>query len=228
MRSSIETNERLKELVKHYTQGNAAAFAKSIEVTQQRFDRLLKIDKKSGKYPAVKGEMINAILDKYPNVQDVWLLAGRGEMLNTLNETPESFIPTPPSGIPYYSADFAHEFDLIKNRHAQSIHYQIDYKIFNHADFWCNFSGHSMEPEITSGDAVAMKEISCNETEVLFGEIYGIVTNNFCTIRRIAKGSKPGYLKLIPSNKSVEYTEQEIKRSSIEHMFHVLCSVKKL
>ena len=224
---STEINLRLVTLVKHFTHGNAAAFARNIQVMQQRFDRLLKPNRKTGKFPMVKPEIIRDILKQYPSVHDVWLLSGAGPMLHTLEDAPASFQISPPSGVPYYHTDFIHEFELIRNKHAESIGYYIDFKIYNHADFWCYVTGRSMEPEIVSGNVIAMKEVSNKEDGILYGEIYGIVTKNFCTIRCVAKGSNDQSITLIPANKGAEYAEQEIPRSDIEHIFQVLCCVKK-
>ena len=228
MRTSSEINLRLLKLVEHFTGGNAAAFARSIHIAQQRFDRLLKPVKESGKYPMVKPEIVDMILAQYKMVNDIWLLSGSGSMIKTLIDSPESFVAPPPTEAPFYRVDFIHEYELILNKHAQSIAHQIDLKIFPQVDFWCHVSGHSMEPEIASGDLVAMKEISEVNKGIIYGNVYGIVTKDFCTVRRITAGSNARSITLIPSNKSAEYAQQEIPRSSIEHLFHVLCCVKKL
>lgn len=230
MQPETEINGRLSMLVKHLCKGNAAAFARSIRVTQQRFDRLLKSDKKSGKYPMVKPEMIETILAKYPTVNKVWLHTGLGPTFNALTDPHPDFLAVKQSGVPYFAVDFVHECALIQSGHTPSIHCHIDIKMFNHADFWCNVSGQAMNPHITPGDIVAMKEVSERETGIVYGEIYGIVTNHFCIVRRVAKGSSSRCLKLIPSNKSAEYAEQEQEMpwSAIERIYQVLCVVKKL
>jgi len=228
MNSSSDINLRLVTLVQHFSKGNAAAFARSIHVAQQRFDRLLKPDKKNGNYPMVKYEMTDAILDKYPSVQSDWLFSGKGTMINTVDDPPSAYVHQ--LGVPYYALDFIHEYDLIQSRVAESIHSYFDIKIFNQADFWCHVSGRSMEPDLAPGDIVAMKEVSGKEAGIVYGEIYGIVTNNFCIVRRAAKGTNRRYLKLIPSNKSTEYAEQEqeIPFTCIERIYKVMCCIKKM
>jgi len=228
VRISSEINLRLAALVKHFTDGNAAAFARSIKVAQQRFDRLLKPDKESGKYPIIKPEIVEKILTRYPNVRDIWLLSGSGPMLDTMEDLKPSFHISLPSGVPYFPLDFIHEFELIRSKKAEYIGYPVDFKAFNHADFWCNVTGRSMEPEIVAGDFVAMKEVYDKNEGVLYGEMYGIVTKKFCIIRRVAKGSTDLHIKLIPSNKSAEYAEQEILRSSIDNLFLILGYTRNL
>jgi len=226
--AASEINIRLKMLVERFTKGSASAFAHSIHLKQQSFDRLLKKNKKNGKFPGVKPEIYDAILKKYPSVQKVWLYTGEGPMLNTIEDPQSPFHISPHSDVPYYRVDFIHEFELIKNKKAEYIGYHVNFQAYNHADFWCHFTGHSMEPEIAAGDFIAMKEIHDKKEGILYGEMYGIVTKNFCTIRRVAKGSSDQRLKLIPSNKSAEYAEQEIPRPAIQKLFLVICCVKNL
>jgi len=228
MRTSSDINLRLIELVKHFTDGNATAFARTIQIAQQRFDRLLKPVKKSGKFPIVKPEIVNMILAQYESVSEVWLLSGAGSMIKTLVTSPASFAAPPPIGVPFYNVDFIHEYDLIMNKHAESISYYVNIRGIHQADFWCYATGRSMEPEMASGDLVAMKEVLDINKGIIYGSVYGIVTKNFCTVRRVTRGSNDRYLTLIPSNTNPEYAEQEIPRSSIEHLFQVLCCVKKL
>jgi len=226
LHEASELNERLSVLVRYFTKGNVAAFARSIDMKQQSFDRLLKPHKENGKYPMVKPELVGTILTKYPSVHKVWLSTGIGPMLSL--EDPQPPFLSYPSGVPYYTVDFAREFELIRSKKSEHIGYHIDFKAFNHADFWCNIFGRSMEPEIGSGDMVAMKEIFDKKEGILYGEMYGIVTKKFCVIRRVAKGSRDHQIKLIPSNKNPEYAEQEIARSAIENLFLVICCAKNL
>jgi len=233
MQTYTHINARLKLLVNHFTYGNAAAFAKSIHVVQQGFDRLLKPDKNTGRFPTVKPELVSKILNKYPDINGIWLLSGAGLMLHSmsqqeLQDSPFAFMPATPSGIPCYRADFMHEFSLIQNKQADSISYYIDCKIFNHIDFWCLVGDSSMEPDIALGDIVAMQEIKDKKQKLSYGSIYGVVTKDFSTVRRISKGRGKDTLALIPANKSPEFPEQQIPRSSIQHLFHIPGCIKKL
>jgi len=81
MQTPQNPNERIRVLIDHFTKGNAAAFARSIHVVQQGFDRLLKPDKKTGKFPFVKHEIVDKIVGQYPDVSKIWLLSGGGPML---------------------------------------------------------------------------------------------------------------------------------------------------
>lgn len=105
--------------------------------------------------------------------------------------------------------------------------YLIDFQKYNDADCWCNVTGHSMEPEINNGDIIALKEVKEWQMFLPFGEVYGIVTNEHRTIKRVTASDKDGFLKLVPTNRNPEYQPQDIPMSIILKIFRVLGCVKK-
>ena len=216
MSKILNTNQRIRLLVDRLTEGNAARFAKSIGVVQQRFDRLLKPNKKTDKYPAIQTDISDSILQTYPNVSNIWLHSGEGPMMRDQLQDPRYGYNT--FGIPYYKVDFIDGFNLIEAKDPKYIDYYIDIKAYNHADFWCE----------AAGDMVAMKQIHDKQNDILYGEIYGIVTKGFCTLKRIVRGKNDRYIKIVSVNPNNEHTEQEILLSKIEHIFLVLCCIKKL
>lgn len=62
-------------------------------------------------------------------------------------------------GVPYYNVDFIGGFDIVLNDQTTKPEYLIDFKKYNEATCWCNVTGHSMEPEITHGDIIALKKL---------------------------------------------------------------------
>lgn len=132
------------------------------------------------------------------------------------------------TGVPYYNVDFIGGFDLVMNDQTINPEYLIDFQKYNEADCWCNVTGHSMEPEITHGDMIALKKIE--DTSFLpFGEVYAIVTtNDMRTIKRLGPASTPNNYSLVPTNKSPEYGIQELPKNMIRHIFHVLGCMKRL
>lgn len=82
-----------------------------------------------------------------------------------------------------------------------------------------------MEPLISNGDIIALHKIEDWQTYMLYGEIYGIMTDEWRTVKRVRKSSNPDYIILEPANK--EYDEQEIPKSLIRGVWQVLGSVKK-
>ena len=85
---------------------------------------------------------------------------------------------------------------------------------------WCNLTGHSMEPEISNGDVIALKEVK-SPIEYL------PAADDYRTVKRIRPGVQKGFVRLIPANKSPEFCEQEIPVEMIRRVFAVLGSIRK-
>ena len=172
-------------------------------------------------------EKIESIRRAFPDLNSVWLLTGEGEMLKKESGQPVP-VKSHAAGVPYYNVDFLGGFDLVLNDQTVLPEYLIDFKEYNKATCWCNITGHSMEPEITSGDIIALKEIP-DPSFLPFGEIYAIITTNgMRTVKRIGPASSPDCYSLIPTNKAPEYGIQEIPRTMILKVYEVLGCMKKL
>ena len=220
----------------------APTFAKEIGVKYQRI-----LDIQTGKTKKISPAVADCIIEKYPQYNRGFLLSGEGNMLNyQVNEVNEvNDPPSPPSqmitiskteipvksytsGVPYYNVDFLGGFDIVVNDQTIVPEYCIDFKQYNKATCWCDITGHSMEPEINSGDIIALKEIE-DFSFLPYGEIYAIITSNgMRTVKRIGPASSPDMYALIPTNKSPEYGVQEIPKEMIVRVFSVLGCMKKL
>lgn len=130
------------------------------------------------------------------------------------------------TGIPYYDVDFCGGFDLVLNDQTYIPAGYINLPQYGKADSWANITGHSMEPLISNGDIIALRKIEDWQTYLLYGEIYGIMTDEWRTVKRVRKSNNPEYIRLEPVNK--EYDEQEIPKSIIRGVWQVLGSVKKI
>jgi hypothetical protein len=172
-------------------------------------------------------QKIQMIIGAYPDLNQSWLLTGEGEMLNSVKIDSEPQINFT-KGIPYYNVDFIGGFDIVLNDQTISPEYLIDFRKYNEATCWCNVTGHSMEPEITHGDIIALKKIE-DKSFLPLGEVYAIVTTNgMRTIKRLGPSSDPKCYTLVPTNKSPEYGIQELPKDMIEHIFQVLGCMKRL
>lgn len=163
------------------------------------------------------------------NINADWLLTGRGSMnqLHEQEDIPE--INYEYKGAPYYNVDFIGGFDLVLNDQTINPDYYINFAPYNKPGVvWCNITGHSMEPELNNGDFIAMKEMTDPIEYLPYGEIYGIITDNYRTVKRIRMSDRKGYVRLIPTNKSPEYGEQEIPTKMIRKVFAVLGSMHRL
>ena len=86
-----------------------------------------------------------------------------------------------------------------------------------------------MEPLISSGDIIALKEMKDWRDFLLFGEVYGIITDDMRTVKTVTKSQKgEDFLQLVPENKAEEYQPQDIPIKLIRKVFKVLGCMKKL
>lgn len=173
---------------------------------------------------------IDVIYTKCVDIDMNWLLTGEGNMLSSESEKVEKLpsVNQTYEGAPYFNVDFIRGFDLIVNDQTVNPDFYINYPPYNQPGVvWCNLTGHSMEPEISNGDIIALREVTTPIQYLPAGEIYGIVTEEYRTVKRIRLSQKEGFVRLIPSNKSEEFCEQEIPISMIIRVYAVLGSIRK-
>lgn len=211
-----------------------ASFERSIGMSNASFGKSYK---NGG---AIGSDKIENILSVYPDINPSWLLTGRGNMLKseeiaeTDNKKKKEKEVVPEAnckceGAPYYNVDFIGGFDLVLNDQSRNPDYYINFPPYNKEGVvWCNITGHSMEPELNNGDFIAMKEMYSPIEYLPAGEIYGIITDDYRTIKRIRMSEREGFVRLIPTNKSPEYAEQEIPVDMIRKVYAVLGSIHTL
>lgn len=173
---------------------------------------------------------IDVIYTKCVDIDMNWLLTGEGSMLSSESEKEEKLpsVNQTYEGTPYFNVDFIGGFDIIVNDQTRNPDFYINYPPYNQEGVvWCNLTGHSMEPEISNGDIIALREVTTPIQYLPAGEIYGIVTEEYRTVKRIRLSQKEGFVRLIPSNKSEEFCEQEIPISMIIRVYAVLGSIRK-
>mgnify|MGYP003190501610 CR=1 FL=1 len=217
--------ERIFEVKNHFfgaDRGSNKKFADAIGVNPNVVSNWF--SRKDG----IGNSVIEKILEAFPSVDKGWLVGGNGEMLNNKAENEKNPVKSYSSGVPYYNVDFIGGFDLILNDQTINPEYYIDFKQYNSADCWCNVTGHSMEPEINQGDIIALKELHDWRTYIPSGEIYGLVTTEHRTIKKVCPSPKEGYLRLIPTNKSPEYVPQDVPISIVIKVYKVLGCMKRL
>ena len=84
-----------------------------------------------------------------------------------------------------------------------------------------------MAPLIQSGDIVALKQIKDWQHNILGGEIYAIVTEQWRTIKRV-RVVRDDNNKLLLTPINPEYDPLEVNKTSIIAIFQVLGVVKKI
>ena len=161
-------------------------------------------------------------LAHYKDINPTWLLTGEGEILKSTKNPLISYDPQ--IGVPYYNVDFIGGFDLVFNDQTITPTSNIIFEPFAEAQFWCNVTGHSMEPQINHGDIVALKEVPLDD--ILLGEMYAVVLDCARTIKTLRRSDDPNKLRFIPVNKD-GYDEQEFDKKRIKKVFTVLGSIRK-
>lgn len=215
-------NDRIREIINKSFNGNVSAFCRAVGVKQSTMNTILGERQSKPSY-----DVINSVLNANAlSISADWLISGKGSM--TVKETIEAPSVSYTTGVPYYNVDFIGGFDIVLNDQTTKPEYLIDFKKYNEATCWCNVTGHSMEPEITHGDIIALKKIE-DISFLPFGEVYAIITTNgMRTIKRLGPAQTPDHYSLIPTNKSPEYGVQEIPKSMVQTVYQVLGCMKRL
>lgn len=177
----------------------------------------------------ISAEVASLILRTYSELSAEWVLTGEGSMIKKENAVKSNLpVKSDDKGVPYYNVDFVGGFDVVINDQTTVPEYLIDFPKYKEATCWCNVTGHSMEPEITHGDIIALKKIE-DISFLPYGEIYAIVTKNeMRTIKRLGPSQNKDCYSLIPSNKSPEYGVQDLPKEMIMTVFKVLGCMKRL
>lgn len=214
--------DRISTIVEKFGNGKNTVFASLIGVSEANVRNY-----KNGVMP--KADFLEKIARSF-DININWLLTGEGNMLSSESEKEEKLpsVNQTYEGAPYFNVDFIGGFDVIVNDQTRNPDFYINYPPYNQEGVvWCNLTGHSMEPEISNGDIIALREVTTPIQYLPAGEIYGIVTEEYRTVKRVRLSQKEGYIRLIPSNKSEEYCEQEIPISMIIRVYAVLGSIRK-
>lgn len=187
--------KRLSDFIEYDAITTPSAFASDAGIDPSGLIKMLKGQQK------ITANTIKKISDAF-GLNAQWIATGEGEMRITNKAVPEINYT---SGVPYYDEDFLLGFAEMLPTSIENPNFLVRMPGYEKATLWCNASGHSMEPEISNGDIIALQRIE-DFSFLPFGEIYGfITTNGLRTIKRLGRGSKDGFYRLIPTNK--EYDE---------------------
>ena len=174
--SFLTKGEMLDAIKKHLNIQKNTDFARFLGVSSQAISNWYTRNTFDAELLYTKCEFINAD----------WLLTGKGTMLKENSERVLPEINYEYKGAPYYNVDFIGGFDIILNDQTRNPDYYISFEPYNKEGvIWCNITGHSMEPELNNGDFIAMKEMNTPIEYLPAGEIYGIITDDYRTVKRI-------------------------------------------
>ena len=169
MNMKDDIKKRVAQVLK-YKQLNVNRACKVLDMPQRTLNRQVNEDGN------VSIDLVNAILNNFPEISPAWLVMGDGKMILD-DEKPVV------NGAPFYndlpvSAGHRDAFDPAKETPSSYISLPV-----HGADFYFPVSGNSMEPEINDGDIVGVKRIERQEG-IVHGDVYMVVTNDARMIKR--------------------------------------------
>ena len=173
---------------------------------------------------SIDKDKLKSIALNYPNLNIDWLLFGEGEMLKSSQTAIKDYSNN--GGVPYFAADFLVGFDLVMNDQTAKPDGYISFPNIRGAQAWVDISGKSMSPLIDPGDVIAIKLVEDWQTNILYGEVYALVTEQYRTVKRIRRSERDGWIRLVPENP--DYDPQDIPASSIIALYQVLGCAKKI
>ena len=171
MVSVVDKKQILRELKAYKKFPSDAAFARFLGITPQGL----------ATWQARNTFDINKIVDKFPEVDEVWLLTGKGEMLKAASKP-----VVMPAGIPFYDIDVTGGITESFSDFPEMAQYRINYPPLNDCTAAFPVYGESMEPDFYSGEVVLVKEIT-KINSMLWGEPYLVITNANCDNLRTIK-----------------------------------------
>ena len=172
---------------------------------------------------SIQPDKVKSIAHCFPELNTGWLLSGEGEMLKTDQAAVKEYST---GGVPYYAVDFLAGFDLVVNDQTSVPDGFISFPHIRGAQAWVDISGKSMSPLIDPGDVIAIRQIEDWQTNILYGEVYALVTEQYRTVKRIRKSDREGWIRLVPENP--DYDPQDIPIASVVALYQVLGCAKKI
>lgn len=214
-------NERFNSIIKDLFGGNKSAFASAIGVTPSVVENI--VGKRGGKPSFDVLEKVCALAQ----INAEWLIKGKGSMLLSTSEGNPSNPALPalrganePKGIPLVPIEaMAGVFQGEQNVLLDDCP-RFYVPTFAGADYLIPINGDSMQPKYNSGDIVACKKVSPQNTFFQWGKVYVLDTAQGVLIKRVFKGEREGVITLVSYNE--EYPPYEVELSEVYHMGLVL------
>jgi phage repressor protein C with HTH and peptisase S24 domain len=232
-------NQRVKKIIEMYCDGNELRFSKEIGISQPRINRLFSHDTRSGKYPVVSFEIIQAIINKYIVVSAEWLISGRG----SIEVLKDDFLKGPQSiykkngdktldsqAVPLYNIEASAGIVTLFND--TKLNKPVDYiQIPNlpKCDGAIYVTGDSMYPLLKSGDIIMYKQINNILDGIFWGEMYLISIDQdgdeMVTVKYIQKSEKgEEWIKLVSQNK--HHDDREVSLSKVRALALIKASIR--
>ncbi|MCR4714221.1 MAG: helix-turn-helix domain-containing protein [Treponemataceae bacterium] len=187
-------------------------------------------DLRSGKSKNPNSDFVLKLIEAF-NLNSNWLLTGEGEMFITdiAESAPLQIIPQEGeeiTGIPFYDIDvmahIAESLDLKEETPAGVL------SIPGFKDCIACFPvyGSSMEPKISNGDVIAVSQaVTCDQ--ILWGEIYLVITNAWRVVKTVHPGKTEEYIILRSINPAYA-GDTNVKKEDLRALYLVRGVVSRL
>ena len=187
-------------------------------------------DLRSGKSKNPNSDFVLKLIEAF-NLNSNWLLTGEGEMFITdvAEPAPLQIIPQEgeeAAGIPFYDIDvmahIAESLDLKEETPAGVL------SIPGFKDCIACFPvyGSSMEPKISNGDVIAVSQaVTCDQ--ILWGEIYLVITNAWRVVKTVHPGKTEEYIILRSINPAYA-GDTNVKKEDLRALYLVRGVVSRL
>ena len=187
-------------------------------------------DLRSGKSKNPNSDFVLKLIEAF-NLNSNWLLTGEGEMFITdvAEASPLQIIPAEgeeTACIPFYDIDvmahIAESLDLKEETPAGVL------SIPGFKDCIACFPvyGSSMEPKISNGDIIAVSQaVTCDQ--ILWGEIYLVITNAWRVVKTVHPGKTEEYIILRSINPAYA-GDTNVKKEDLRALYLVRGVVSRL
>lgn len=187
-------------------------------------------DLRSGKSKNPNSDFVLKLIEAF-NLNSNWLLTGEGEMFITdvAEASPRQIIPSEgeeTACIPFYDIDvmahIAESLDLKEETPAGML------SIPGFKDCIACFPvyGSSMEPKISNGDVIAVSQaVTCDQ--ILWGEIYLVITDAWRVVKTVHPGKTEEYIILRSINPAYA-GDTNLKKKDLRALYLVRGVVSRL
>lgn len=193
-------NDRITQLIDFKANKNQKKFAEMIDFAPQVISNIV-----SGRKSKPSFDVLNAISSTFVDINNEWLLTGKGEMLKEKSNLPIAVKTySPDMGIPLIPTEAmggiaSGEVSILE---LDCERYVIP--MFKDADFLIPVKGSSMIPKYNSGDVVACKRVPMQDIFFQWNKVYVLDTNQGAIIKRVAKSEQEGCIKIVSENPNYE------------------------
>ena len=173
----------------------------------------------------IGAEKLQRIIEVYPELSQVWLLTGEGEMLRT--PTADTAANMPQKALPLIPFEAIAGYLSTDNegvRLEDCERYVIPEFDRRGAEFIIRVSGSSMYPKYSNGDLLGCKKIE-NILFFQWGKIYVLDTSQGALVKRVYEHENDDFVMLVSDNKDV-YPPFAIPKSDIRSLSIVVGVVR--